>query len=124
MNALLDTQTFLWWIDDDPRLSARAHQIISDGANQLFFSPVSGWEIAFKAQLGKLTLPANLEQFVLEQLSRNHFTTLPVHLTHALGVYQLPLLHRDPFDRLLVAQSRHEDLPILTVDPLIGQYGV
>ena len=124
MRALLDTHTFLWWIDNDPQLSTRAHQIIGDGTNELFFSPVSGWEIAIKTQLGKLTLPANLEQFIAEQLSLNHFTPLPVQISHALGVYRLPLLHRDPFDRLLVAQARLEDLPILTVDPLIGQYEV
>jgi PIN domain nuclease of toxin-antitoxin system len=124
MQALLDTHTFLWWIADDPQLSAHAHQIISDGANDLFFSPVSGWEIAIKTQLGKLALPANLEEFVFEQLSRNLFTPLPVQFTHVLGVYRLPPLHRDPFDRLLIAQSRLEALPILTVDPLIRQYEV
>jgi len=124
MQALLDTHTFLWWIDNEQRLSTRAHQIISDGANELFFSPASGWEIAIKAQLGKLTLPANLEEFVLEQLSRNHFTPLPVQISHVLGVYRLPLLHRDPFDRLLVAQSRLANVPILTIDPLISQYDV
>ena len=124
MRALLDTHTFLWWIDNDPQLSTRVCQIIGDGTNELFFSPVSGWEIAIKAQLGKLTLPTNLEQFVAEQLAHNHFTPLPVQVSHTLGVYRLPLLHRDPFDRLLVAQSQLEDLPILTIDPLIAQYEV
>src|SRR5687768_11889881 len=122
MRALLDTHTFLWWIDNDPHLSAHAHQIIGDSASELFFSAASGWEIAIQAQLGKLRLPANLEQFVVEQLSLNHITPLTIHLSHTLAVYRLPLLHRDPFDRILVAQSQLENLPILTVDPLISQY--
>jgi PIN domain nuclease of toxin-antitoxin system len=125
MRVLLDTHTFLWWIADDLQLSAQAREVIGDGANVLFFSAVSGWEIAIKAQLGKLRLPANnLEQFITEQLLHNSFTPLPVQLHHTLAVYHLPLRHRDPFDRLLVAQSQLENLPILTVDPLIAQYGV
>jgi PIN domain nuclease of toxin-antitoxin system len=124
MRVLLDTHTFLWWIDNDAQLSARAREVIGDGANALLFSAVSGWEIAIKAHLGKLMLPANLEQFITEQLLHNAFMPLPVQLHHTLGVYRLPLFHRDPFDRLLVAQSQLEKLPILTVDPLIVQYGV
>lgn len=122
MRALLDTYTFLWWVDNDVRLSAYARQFISDGANELFFSVASSWEIAIKAQLGKLTLPTDLERFFIEQLAQNHLIAMPIHLHHTLGVYRLPPLHRDPFDRILIAQSRAEDLPILTADPLIRQY--
>lgn len=124
MRILLDTHAFLWWLDNHLQLSDRAHQIIQDGANEIYFSAASGWEIAIKAQLGKLKLPANIEQFVTEQVALNHFTPLPAHLSHALAVYRLPLLHRDPFDRILVAQSQLEKLPILTLDPLIAQYAV
>jgi PIN domain nuclease of toxin-antitoxin system len=85
MRVLLDTHTFLWWIDDDPQLSARARDVVGDGANELLFSAVSGWEIAIKAQLGKLRLPANLEQFIPEQLLHNGFTPLPVQLPHTLA---------------------------------------
>jgi len=124
MQVLLDTHVFLWWIDDDKRLSERARSIITDGSNALFVSVVSSWEIAIKAQLGKLDLPANLEQFVAKQLDENYMTILPIQLTHTLAIYRLPLLHSDPFDRMLVTQSRFENIPILTADPLIKQYVV
>lgn len=124
MRVLLDTHIFLWWIDNDKKLSPTAHNIMADGQNELFFSAASGWEIAIKTQIGKLKFPANLEQFMVEQLRRNAITSLPIQLNHTLHVHTLPLLHRDPFDRLLVAQSQLEDLPILTTDRQIGQYGV
>ncbi len=124
MKVLLDTHTFLWWIADSPRLSARAHEVIRDSNNELFFSAASGWEIAIKAQLGRLQLPDNLEQFIVEQLSLNTILVLPIQLRHALHVYTLPQHHRDPFDRMLVAQSQVENLPILTTDPQIAQYEV
>ena len=124
MQVLLDTHVFLWWIDDDTRLSERARSIITDGTNELFMSVVSSWEIAIKAQLGKLDLPANLEQFISKQLDENHITIMPIQLTHTLAIYRLPLLHRDPFDRMLVTQSRFENIPLLTTDPLIKQYVV
>ena len=124
MKVLLDTHTFLWWITDSPRLSARAREVIRDSNNELFFSAASGWEIAIKAQLGRLQLPDNLEQFIVEQLSLNIILVLPIQLRHALHVYTLPQHHRDPFDRMLVAQSQVENLPILTTDPQIAQYDV
>jgi PIN domain nuclease of toxin-antitoxin system len=98
--------------------------MIRDGNNELFFSAASGWEIAIKAQLGRLQLPDNLEQFIVDQLSLNTILVLPIQLRHALHVYTLPQHHRDPFDRMLVAQSQVENLPILTTDPQIAQYDV
>ena len=124
MRVLLDTHSFLWWITDDPRLSPRAREIMSDGGNQLFFSAASGWEIAIKARLGRLSLPEPLESFVPVQLAENSIEGLPVALSHALHVASLPDYHRDPFDRMLAAQSQLENLPILTGDPLIGRYSV
>jgi PIN domain nuclease of toxin-antitoxin system len=124
MKVLLDTHTFLWWIADSPRLSARAREVIRDSNNELVFSAASGWEIAIKAQLGRLQLPDNLEQFIVGQLSLNTILVLPIQLRHALHVYTLPQHHRDPFDRMLVAQSQVENLPILTTDPQIAQYEV
>jgi PIN domain nuclease of toxin-antitoxin system len=106
MKVLLDTHTFLWWITDSPRLSARAREVIRGGDNELFFSAASGWEIAIKAQLGRLQLPDDLEQFIVDQLSLNTILVLPIQLRHALHVYTLPQHHRDPFDRMLVAQSQ------------------
>ena len=124
MKILLDTHAFLWWIIDSPKLSARAREVIQDSNNELFFSAASGWEIAIKAQLGRLQLPDNLEQFILEQLSLNAILVLPIQLRHALRVYTLPQYHRDPFDRILVAQSQIETLPILTADTQITPYTV
>lgn len=124
MKVLLDTHAFLWWITDSPKLSARAREVIQDSNNELFFSAASGWEIAIKAQLGSLQLPNNLEQFIMEQLSLNAILVLPIQLHHALRVYTLPQCHRDPFDRVLVAQSHIENLPILTADAQITLYAV
>ncbi len=106
MRALLDTHAFLWWTTDDPRLSSRARRIIADGRNRLFFSAAGGWEIAIKAQLGRLRLPSDPERFIPEEMQRNAIESLPIQMRHALHVHTLPRHHRDPFDRLLVAQSQ------------------
>jgi PIN domain nuclease of toxin-antitoxin system len=124
MRALLDTHVFLWWISDDPRLSAHAREIITNGENTLFLSTASGWEIAIKAKLGRLKLPEPLEAFVPEQMALNAIESLPVQMSHALHVHTLPLHHRDPFDRLLVAQAQLDNLPILTADPQIALYAI
>ena len=124
MNLLLDTHVFLWWIADDTRLSPRARDIIGDGQNALFLSAASGWEIAIKARLGKLTLPTPVVSFVPTQMAKNGIQALPVLLSHALHESTLPSRHRDPFDRMIVAQSQMERLPVLTGDPLIAQYAV
>lgn len=122
MRILLDTHAFLWWINNDPQLSTNARSLIEDVSNEIVVSTVSGWEIAIKAQIGKLTIASDLEQFIANQITQNHFTILPIKLSHALHIYHLPLHHRDPFDRMLVAQSKLEELSILTIDPLIAQY--
>lgn len=124
MKALLDTHTFLWWISDDPRLSERALEVISDGDNELLFSAASGWEIAIKAGLGKLDVSGDLTAWLGDQLSRNAVTVLPVYLGHALRVYDLPVLHRDPFDRLLVSQSIQEGIPVVSAGPQVARYPV
>lgn len=125
MKALLDTHTFLWWITDHPQLSSRVRKIVSDGKNTLFLSAASGWEIAIKSSLGKIQLPGDdLESFLLEQLTINGISPLPVRMDHALHVHKLPPYHRDPFDRLLVAQAQLEDMPILTSDSQIADYPV
>ena len=124
MHFLLDTHTFLWWITDDPHLSERARQVISDPENDIFLSAASGWEMAIKTQLGKLQLPDHFEQFIAEQLFRNNITSLPVMMSHALHVQSLPLHHRDPFDRLLIAQSQLEKMSIITTDSAFADYDV
>lgn len=123
MRVLLDTHTFLWWVEEDPRLSDLAHETISDGNNQAFLSTASAWEIAIKASLDKLEkVPENLEGFLDEQLLVNGFEVLPVRLSHAVGVRQLSHYHRDPFDRLLVSQAVAEDMPLLSKDHELGDY--
>lgn len=126
MRVLLDTHAFLWWITDNPRLSPQVRTIISEGTNKIFLSAASGWEIAIKAGLGKLQQlqEDNLESFISEQLALNAILSLPVQMSHSLHIYTLPLHHRDPFDRMLVAQSQLEDLPVITADPLIARYPV
>jgi PIN domain nuclease of toxin-antitoxin system len=124
MKALLHTHTFLWWVTNNPQLSLTTRSIIADRNNQIFFSVASGWEIAIKAQLGKLQLPDQLELFLTNQLTVNSFVLLPIQLNHALHTYHLSNHHKDPFDRILVAQSQVENLPIMTLDSKIAQYGV
>jgi PIN domain nuclease of toxin-antitoxin system len=124
MRSLLDTQVFLWWNMDDPRLSQTARELIADGHNELYLSAASAWEIALKAARGSLSLPEPPEQYVPSRMRFHRILALPIQLRHALHVYELPSIHRDPFDRLLIAQSRLEDLPILTIDPEISRYDV
>jgi PIN domain nuclease of toxin-antitoxin system len=112
---LLDTHVFLWWIADDDRLSDRARTIIADGQNVLYLSAASCWEIVIKSRLGRLTLAGDPEELIPEHMARNSIQGLPVRISHALQS-RLPDYHRDPFDRLLVAQSQMEDLPLLTSD--------
>jgi len=109
---------------DDPRLSPTARDLITDGRNELHLSAASAWEIAIKAGRGSLILPEPPEQYVPSRLQLHHMLVLSIQLRHALHVYDLPPIHRDPFDRLLIAQSRLEDLPLLTADPEIGRYDV
>jgi PIN domain nuclease of toxin-antitoxin system len=124
MRALLDTHTFLWWNMDDPQLSAAARAFIADGGNELFLSAASAWEIAIKTARGKLSLPEPPEKYVASRLALHCFQPMPVQLSHALRVYDLPELHRDPFDRLLIVQSQMEGMPILTADENIRRYAV
>jgi len=124
MKVLLDTHTFLWWITDDDRLSSTAREIITNGDNELFLSAATGWEISIKAQLGRIKLPKEPHSFIAEQLRLNSIQSLPIHMSHALHIYSLPNHHRDPFDRMIIAQAQLEDLPILTMDSQIARYQI
>jgi len=121
---LLDTHAFLWWLTDDDRLSERAGELIADGANDVYFSAASAWEIAIKAGLGRIRLPDEAWTFTPDQLERNAFQALPVHVAHAVAVITLPDVHRDPFDRMLVAQAISEGLTIVSADPELARYAV
>ena len=124
MRHLLDTHTFLWWISDDRRLSAQVRRIIGSPEHEIVFSAASAWELAIKAQLGRIDLPSDPAAFIRRQLIVNGFVGLPITLEHAVRVAGLPPLHRDPFDRILVAQALLEDMPLVTADRLITQYPV
>ena len=124
MKILLDTHTFLWWITGDQKLSGRAREIISDGSNELFLSAATGWEMAIKAQIGRLKLPGEPIHFILEQMRINAIQSLPIQMNHALHVSTLPQHHRDPFDRLLIAQAQLEGLPVLSSDHQLANYQV
>jgi PIN domain nuclease of toxin-antitoxin system len=120
VRLLLDTHVLLWWLDDRPVLGEEARRLIRTADNEVFVSTISAAEIAIKSSLGKLRAPADLEQ----QLEQNAFTPLPLTVHHGLTVQALPWHHRDPFDRLLIAQGRCEDLPVLTADPAFTAYEV
>ncbi|MDP9266109.1 MAG: type II toxin-antitoxin system VapC family toxin [Chloroflexota bacterium] len=122
MRLLLDTHAFLWSIGAPDRLSDRARRAIEDGANDVFLSAASAWEIAIKAGLGRVSLPRDLERFVPDQMARNSIQPLPVDLGHALRVFALPDVHRDPFDRLLVAQAIAEELTLVSRDRRLKGY--
>jgi len=124
MKMLLDTQVFLWWITDDPKLPAHVRKIIADGENELLLSSASCWEIAIKSQIGSLKLPAKTDVFIAEQMALNAIQSLPVQASHALNVFNLPQHHRDPFDRMIISQAQLEGLPVLTSDPLFARYKV
>ncbi len=124
MKLLLDTHSFLWWIGNDDRLSDTARDAISDANNEVFFSVVSAWEMAIKTRSGKLSMDAELTGFVRKHLHKNGFSVLPVILSHSMQIVQLPLHHRDPFDRMLVAQAQVEKIQLITKDPEIAKYAV
>lgn len=124
MKVLLDTHAFLWWITDSEELSERARTLFEDAENELFLSAASAWEIAIKARLGRIEFTDPPAHVIPEQMAINAIQSLPVQMSHALQTFHLPERHRDPFDRMLVAQSQVEALPILTKDPLIAQYAV
>ena len=124
MRALLDTHVFVWATSDERRLSDVARTILADGENEIFLSAVTAWEIAIKHAKGRLDLKDAPETYVPDRMELFGFRSLSVEVGHALRAGALPPVHRDPFDRLLIAQSQLERLPILTSDPNIGRYDV
>jgi PIN domain nuclease of toxin-antitoxin system len=124
MKYLLDTHTFLWWNMDDAQLSSLAKEIIADGANEIFLSAATAWEIAIKTARGRLELPEDPTRYVSSRMNLHGFQALPVQIHHAVQVYKLPMHHADPFDRLLIAQSQIESMPLISVDAEIRKYEV
>jgi PIN domain nuclease of toxin-antitoxin system len=125
LRILLDTHAFLWWASSrGARLSDRARELLSDGATEAAFSIASVWEIAIMVGSGRMVLPAEPERYVPDRLRHHGFELMPIELPHAIRAGALPSLHRDPFDRMLIAQAQIEGLPILTADPAISRYDV
>ena len=124
MRVLLDTQVWLWMLAAPERLSEPSRALVVSADNELLLSAASAWEIAIKYGLGKLRLPEPPGELMPRLMTRTGITPLPVHHRHALHVATLPALHRDPFDRLLIAQAQIEQLPILTADTSFALYDV
>ena len=123
MKALLDTHTFLWAIAEEGKLSRRAQQIYT-GSNDLWLSVASLWEILIKVQAGKLLLPQPAGPYLVRKLSQNRIEVLPITLDQVLKTETLPFHHRDPFDRVIIAQGIKEKWPIVTADPWFARYAV
>jgi PIN domain nuclease of toxin-antitoxin system len=124
MKLLLDTHIFIWWADQPERLSPDALSALEDEANELLLSVASVWEMQIKIQLGKLKLGLALKELIKNQQETNDLTVSPVTLTHVLALDALPFHHKDPFDRLLIAQSIAEKLTLVSADPQFSPYPV
>ncbi|OQY23974.1 MAG: twitching motility protein PilT [Desulfobacteraceae bacterium 4572_35.2] len=115
---LLDTHTLLWWLADSEQLGNRCREVIGDQRNQVFVSAATTWEISIKMSLGKLAAPEDIDSIVADE----GFSKLPISLYHGQLAGHLPAIHRDPFDRMLIAQAQAEGLILLTADEMIAQY--
>ncbi|WP_193198022.1 type II toxin-antitoxin system VapC family toxin [Nostoc sp. MG11] len=124
MNLLLDTHTFIWYVTGNSRLSNQVIELINNENNQILLSIASLWEIAIKQSLGKLSFSQPFEIFITQQLNLNDFSLIDITISHITVVATLPLHHRDPFDRLLIAQAVTENIPILSADKIFNAYPI
>jgi len=124
MKLLLDTHAFLWFIGGDERLSPSARVLIENVSNDAYLSVASLWEMAIKISLGRLQLAQPFETFIPHQLSLNRIGLLGITMSHTAKVATLPFHHRDPFDRLLVAQAQVEQMPLVSSDPAFDAYSI
>jgi len=124
MRALLDTHALLWWLVDDERLSKNARALIANEDNEILTSAASAWEISTKHRLGKLPQAAQIARSLPSLLRKARIEALAIGLEHALKAGELPGPHKDPFDRMLIAQAKIEKLPVISADPVFGAYGV
>lgn len=122
MKYLLDTHAFLWFVLDDTRISRKAKSTIKDSKNKIYFSAASAWEMAIKTKLDRMKIKGDLEPFIIEQLSTNNFFPLSITISHSLYTERLPQVHKDPFDRIIIAQSILEDIPLISTDKTIRKY--
>jgi PIN domain nuclease of toxin-antitoxin system len=124
VRLLLDTHAFLWFITDHPQLSATAKALIEDPNSEILVSPASYWETAIKVSIGKYPLTAPFETFITQGIDGNGFTILPIEPRHAAVLTTVPFHHRDPFDRMLVAQAQVEKISVVSIDAILDQYGI
>jgi len=124
MKYLTDTHIFLWWITDNPRLSEHVRKAVASPENEIFLSSASTWEMVIKSSVGKLSLPSSPDLFIRKQLALNDIKILNVTIEHTFALLKLPMIHKDPFDRILIAQANAENLIIITDDVLIKKYGI
>ena len=124
MRLLLDTHVFLWFILNDPKLSLNAHNLVVNPVNDILISTASYWEIAIKVSIGKFHIPGSFQPWIDHQITSNSFDVLTISIAHAAKVATLPFHHRDPFDRLLVAQALTENIPMISADTLLDAYSV
>ncbi|MEX2183953.1 MAG: type II toxin-antitoxin system VapC family toxin [Chloroflexota bacterium] len=125
MRVLIDTHVFLWWASErGARVSEWARELLGDGTNQVSMSMASAWEIAIKVGSGRMVPPEPIERYLPDRLRHHGFDLMSIELPHVLRAGELPRLHGDPFDRMIVAQAQIEGLPILTADPAISRYDV
>jgi PIN domain nuclease of toxin-antitoxin system len=124
MRLLLDTHVFIWMHAAPERLSKKARELLVDADQKLFLSVASAWELGIKVARGQLSLPNDLEEYVLSRSSAARIAILPIELSHVFEAAALPAHHRDPFDRMLVAQARVEDLTLISGDPWLSRYEV
>ena len=123
MKALLDTHAFLWAISGNEKLSRRAAEVFA-GPSDLWLSVASIWEVLIKVQIGRMSLPKPAGPYVVKRLAENRIETLPISRDHVLRIEALPMHHNDPFDRILIAQSMEEKLPLVSSDTVFERYGV
>jgi PIN domain nuclease of toxin-antitoxin system len=124
MNLLLDTHTFLWFIGGDSRLPENARTLIEDIRHQRFLSIASLWEISIKLSIGKLDIDMELEELLSDHIESNAIHILQIRFADMLEVSRMPFHHRDPFDRLIIAQAIVDGMPILSIDDVFDSYGV
>lgn len=124
MDLLLDTHVFMWWMMNDKKLSQHAKNLINNADNTCYVSTISAWEMTIKVAIGKLNLAKPAAELFKEQMQLNGFKQLDIALSHIEIVANLPMHHRDPFDRLLIAQTQAEKLTLISADTTLGQYEI
>ena len=124
MRVLVDTHVFLWWVEGDRALPAKARAVLANPENECLISMVSAWELAIKTGLGKLKLALPVKRYIVENVAANGFRMLAIEIAHVGRVETLAMHHGDPFDRLLIAQALEENIAVVTADPIFRSYGV